>query len=202
MIARKQAEELILGVSRVPAFGPVILFGAGGVAVEVMDDTAIALPPLDDVLAGDLIDRTRIGRLLAGYRDRKPANRRAIGLALIGLSQMIIDFPCIASVDINPLLADSEGVIALDARIEIKPHDIERVGPNADLVIRPYPSWLGNGRRTWESGLSFETDQTEGCFTLSSLSCKAVARRHPLAFPRTAKKLSGPDAAPAHPTRL
>ena len=140
MIARKQAEELILGVSRDPAFGPVILFGSGGVAVEVMGDTAIALPPLDDVLAGDLIDRTRVGRLLAGYRDRKPADLRAISLALNGLSQMIVDFPCIVSVDINPLLADSEGVIALDARIEIEPQDVERVGPNPELAIRPYPS--------------------------------------------------------------
>jgi acetyltransferase len=139
MIARKHALELILGVSRDPILGPVILFGAGGVAVEVTDDTAIALPPLDDVLAGDLIDRTRIGRLLAGYRDRKPADRRAIGLALNGLSQMIIDFPCIVSMDINPLLADSEGVIALDARIEIEPTDVDRPGPNPDLALRPYP---------------------------------------------------------------
>ena len=108
MVVRKQAQELILGMSRDPIFGPVILFGAGGVAVEVMDDTAIALPPLDDVLAGDLIERTRIGRLLAGFRDRKPADRAAIVSALNGLSQMIVDFPCIVSMDINPLLADAE----------------------------------------------------------------------------------------------
>ena len=165
MIVRKQAQELILGVSRDPVFGPVILFGAGGVAVEVMDDTAIALPPLDDVLAGDLIDRTRIGRLLAGFRDRKPADRGAISLALNGLSQMIVDFPCIASVDINPLLADSEGVIALDARIEIEPQDVERVGPNPTLRsgrIRPVGQETSNlesrslicgrsGRRTFRS---------------------------------------------------
>ena len=78
MVVRKQAQELILGMNRDPIFGPTILFGAGGVAVEVMDDTAIALPPLDDVLAGDLIERTRIGRLLAGFRDRQPADRGAI----------------------------------------------------------------------------------------------------------------------------
>ena len=110
MVVRKHAQELILGMSRDPIFGPAILFGAGGVAVEVMDDTAIALPPLDDVLAGDLIERTRIGRLLAGFRDRKPADRKAIAAALNGLSQMIVDFPCIVSIDINPLLADAEGV--------------------------------------------------------------------------------------------
>lgn len=140
MIHRKHAQELILGISRDPVFGPVVLFGAGGVAVEIMDDTAIALPPLDDVLAGDLIARTRIGRLLAGFRDRQPADSMAIRRAFCGLSRMIVDFPCIIAMDINPLLADSDGVIALDARIEIDPAAVERAGPNADLAIRPYPA--------------------------------------------------------------
>lgn len=140
MVVRKQAQELILGVSRDPIFGPVLLFGAGGVAVEVMDDTAIALPPLDDVLAGDLIGQTRIGRLLAGFRDRKPADRQAIVAALNGLSQMVVDFPCLVSMDINPLLADTAGVIALDARIEIEPERVEEPGPNLALAIRPYPT--------------------------------------------------------------
>jgi acetyltransferase len=140
MVVRNRAQELILGMSRDPVFGPAVLFGAGGVAVEVMDDTAIALPPLDDVLAGDLIDRTRIGRLLAGFRDRAPADRAAIQAALGGLSQMIVDFPCIAAMDINPLLADADGVVALDARIEIEPGRVEESGPNQDLAIRPYPA--------------------------------------------------------------
>jgi acetyltransferase len=140
MVVRRQAQELILGMSRDPIFGPVILFGAGGVAVEVMDDTAIALPPLDDVLAGDLIERTRIGRLLAGFRDRKAADRVAISAALNAISQMVVDFPCIVGMDINPLLADADGVMALDARIEIDPADVEKPGPNPDLAIRPYPS--------------------------------------------------------------
>jgi acetyltransferase len=140
MVVRRKAQELIVGMSRDPIFGPVILFGAGGVAVEVMDDTAVALPPLDDVLAGDLIERTRIGRLLAGFRDREPADRRAIASALNGLSQMIVDFPCIVSVDINPLLADAEGVMALDARIEIDPEAVGEQGPNPALAIRPYPA--------------------------------------------------------------
>src|SRR5690606_16775739 len=117
----RHAQELILGMSLDPIFGPVILFGAGGIAVEVMKDTAIALPPMDDVLAGDLIERTRIGRLLAGFRDRKPADRAAIVRALIGLSQLVVDFPCLIGVDINPLLVDADGAIALDARIEIDP---------------------------------------------------------------------------------
>ena len=140
MVIRKRAHELILGVSRDPIFGPVVLFGAGGVAVEVMDDTAIALPPLDNVLSGDLIDRTRIGRLLAGFRDRPAADREAIGRALNALSQMIVDFPCIVAMDINPLLADEQGVMALDARIEFDPARVDEAGPNPDLAIRPYPT--------------------------------------------------------------
>lgn len=140
MVVRPQAQELILGVSRDPVFGPTILFGAGGIGVEVMDDTAVALPPLDDVLASDLIERTRIGRLLAGFRNRKPADRKAIVAALNGLSQMIVDFPCIVSADINPLLADADGVVAIDARIEIDPDAVEQEGPNPALAIRPYPS--------------------------------------------------------------
>lgn len=145
MIVRKGAQELILGVGSDPIFGPTVLFGAGGTAVEVLDDTAIALPPLDSVLAGDLIARTRIGRLLAGYRDRPPADRDAIVRALNGLSQLVVDFPCIVSMDVNPLLADSEGVIALDARIEIEPEQVERPSPNPALAIRPYPAaWEKN----------------------------------------------------------
>lgn len=145
MVVRKHAQELILGMSRDPIFGPAILFGAGGVAVETVDDTAIALPPLDDVLAGDLIQRTRIGRLLGGFRDRRPADHAAMVAALNGLSQMIVDFPCIMSMDINPLLADADGVIALDARIEIEPERVDETGPNSALAIRPYPSgWSSN----------------------------------------------------------
>lgn len=140
MVVLAHAQELILGMNLDPMFGPVILFGAGGTAVEVVNDTAIALPPLDDVLAGDLIDTTRIARLLAGYRDRRPANRSAITAALNGLSQMIVDFPCLVSLDVNPLLADAEGVIALDARIEIDPRRVDEPAPNPALAIRPYPS--------------------------------------------------------------
>ncbi|EKF18265.1 bifunctional acetate--CoA ligase family protein/GNAT family N-acetyltransferase [Nitratireductor pacificus] len=149
MVVRKHAHELILGVSQDPIFGPVVLFGAGGTSVEVVDDTAIALPPLDDVLAGDLIDSTRIGKLLAGYRDRAPADRAAIAGALNAMSRMIVDFPCIKGMDINPLLADSDGVVALDARIEIEPEEIDRQGPNPDLAIRPYPDG-------WEKDVDLE----------------------------------------------
>jgi len=140
MIVRKGAHELVLGIGRDEIFGPTLLFGAGGTAVEVVRDTAVALPPLDSVLAGDLIDSTRISRLLAGYRDSPPTDRTAIIGALNAVSQLVVDFPCIAAMDINPLLADGSDVIALDARIEIDPTAVEVPGPNPALAIRPYPS--------------------------------------------------------------
>ena len=101
---------------------------------------ATGLAPLDDVLAGDLIDRTRIGKLLAGYRNEAPADRAAIIKALTGLSQLTADFPAITAIDINPLLADAAGAVALDARVEIDPRRLGLKRPNPDLAVRPYPS--------------------------------------------------------------
>ena len=95
----------------------MILFGHGGTAVEVLADRAVALPPLNRVLAAELVARTRVARLLAGYRDHPPARLDAIYDVLIALSQMLADLPELAELDINPLLADADGVIALDARV-------------------------------------------------------------------------------------
>ena len=135
MIHRPGAESLIIGLSTDPQFGPVLVFGAGGTAVEVMRDTATGLVPLDGLLAGDMIDRTRIGLLLKGYRDVKPADRQAIIGAMLGLSQLAVDCPAIIAADINPLLADALGVVALDARIEIDLALIDTRGPNPGLVF-------------------------------------------------------------------
>jgi acetyltransferase len=140
MVVRPGARELIAGLSTDPGFGPVVVFGAGGTSVEVVDDTATGLVPLDEVLAGDLIDRTRVGKVLAGYRDVPPANRNAIVATLVALSQLAIDFPTITSIDINPLLVDANGVIALDARIEIDAAHIAVPAPNPSAAIRPYPA--------------------------------------------------------------
>lgn len=142
MVRRPQAQELILGVGRDKVFGPVILFGAGGVAVEILGDTAMALPPLDASLAAELVGRTRVGRLLAGFRGRPPADAGALHGALVALSHMVEDFPALRALDVNPLLADADGVIALDARIEFAPDELDRPTPNPDMAIRPYPaSW-------------------------------------------------------------
>ncbi|MGB7540746.1 MAG: acetate--CoA ligase family protein, partial [Burkholderiales bacterium] len=139
MIRRSGAHELIAGLTTDPVFGPVILFGQGGTAAEVVADTAMALPPLNLVLAQELVGRTRVARLLAGYRERPPADALAIQLTLVKLAQLAADLPEIAELDINPLLADAEGVIALDARIKVV---APGTGGTDRFVIRPYPKEL------------------------------------------------------------
>jgi len=137
MVRRPQALELIIGSHVDPLFGPVILFGHGGTAVEVVADRAVALPPLNEPLARALIQRTRIARLLAGWRDVPPADQAAVVQVLTTLSQLLADEPRIAEIDINPLLADAQGVIALDARVRVS---ASAPGGAARFAVRPYPS--------------------------------------------------------------
>ncbi len=140
MIQRPQAHELLIGMSVDDTFGPLVMFGAGGTSVEVVADTSIAIPPLDHNLAHALIGRTRIARLLAGYRNRKPADVDAIADALVKLSSLICRHPEIREIDVNPLLADADGVMALDARIRLAD---ETADPRQPLVIKPYPAaWV------------------------------------------------------------
>lgn len=131
------AHELIVGVHRDAVFGPTVLFGKGGVEVEVVRDSAIALPPLNSVLALDLISQTRVYDLLRGYRDRPAADLEAIQRVLERVGQLSLDLPEVAELDINPLLAGAVGVIALDARIRIEPAE-DATRP----AIRPYPDHL------------------------------------------------------------
>jgi len=139
MVRRPRALELIIGASIDPLFGPVLLFGAGGTAVEVVADRAVALPPLNAPLARELIGRTRIARLLQGWRDVPAADIDAIVDVLMALSQLLADEPRIAEIDINPLLADADGVIALDARVRV---DAGAPGGAAHFAIQPYPAAL------------------------------------------------------------
>lgn len=133
------AHELIVGAATDPLFGPVVLFGQGGVAVEVIRDRAVALPPLNMVLARELVSRTRISKLLAGYDYRPPADMTAIYLTLMKVSHMIADIPEIKELDINPLFADNSSVLAVDARMRVEPAPM----PDAKrLAIRPYPGEL------------------------------------------------------------
>jgi acetyltransferase len=148
MIRRDNAVELIAGIAVDPTFGPIVLFGQGGVAVEVVADKAVALPPLNPVLARDLISRTRVSRMLAGYRNRAAVDVRALEQTLVRVSQLAVDFAEIVELDINPLLADRSGVLALDARVHIEPATAKSIDR---LAIRPYPAeleeWVEFGTR-------------------------------------------------------
>ena len=119
MIRRRQAHEVFAGIASDPTFGTMLMFGAGGTAIEVLRDKAIALPPINSAIASQMILQTRISRLLAGYRDVVGADVQAIERVLFALSEMAMTLPAIAELDINPLLANAEGVIALDARVVV-----------------------------------------------------------------------------------
>ena len=141
MVLRQKARELILGLADDPTFGTVVVFGRGGTAVEIINDKALALPPLDLQLAHDLIERTRVSRLLRAYRDVPAVKPDAVALVLVKLAQMAADIPGIRELDINPLLADEAGALAVDARVAVG--SVERKfggsGP-ANFAVRPYPS--------------------------------------------------------------
>jgi acetyltransferase len=145
MIRRPRAHELILGMSVDRTFGPLMMFGAGGTAVEVLRDTAHGLPPLDLNLALDMMQRTRVWRLLQGYRDCPAVDVNLIAEALVRLSYLAARHPEIREIDINPLLADAQGIIALDARVRVE------IGqePRVPMAIRPYPT-------RWEADTQFE----------------------------------------------
>jgi acetyltransferase len=139
MVRRTHAQELIVGSSIDPVFGPVILFGQGGTAVEVMADRAVALPPLNTPLAQALVARTRVARLLAGWRDTPPADQAALHGVLVALSQLLAQVAQIAELDINPLIVNFEGVLALDARIRVS---AQQPAGAANFAIKPYPAEL------------------------------------------------------------
>ena len=141
MVVQPKARELILGIADDPTFGTVIVFGRGGTAVEIINDKALALPPLDLQLARDLIERTRVSRLLRAYRDVPAVKQDAVAMVLVKLAQMAADIPEIRELDINPLLADQTGVQAVDARVVVG--QVARKFPGsgpANFAVRPYPS--------------------------------------------------------------
>jgi acetyltransferase len=130
--------ELIVGSSTDPQFGPVLLFGSGGQLVELFRDRALGLPPLTTTLARRMIERTKISGALGGIRGRRPIDTAALEELLVRFSLLVAEQRRIAEIDINPLLASPERLIALDARIVLHPPDTD----DADLprlAIRPYP---------------------------------------------------------------
>jgi acetyltransferase len=139
MVRRAHTHELIAGIHVDALFGPVVLFGQGGVVVDAAGDTALALPPLNLHLARELIAGTRIARLLEPLRGQPGADLDALALTLVKVAQLAADCAALHELDINPLLAGPDGVIALDARVRIAPAAGEGA---ARLAIRPYPSEL------------------------------------------------------------
>lgn len=131
--------ELILGSSTDPQFGPVMVFGLGGALVEVLRDQAYALPPLTTTLARRLMERTQILAALQGTRGRKPVNLDALEELLVRFSQLVVENPRIAEVEINPLLASPQRIVALDARVILHPANIKDAALPRP-AIRPYPS--------------------------------------------------------------
>lgn len=141
MVVKPNGRELMVGVTTDAVFGPVITFGAGGVLVEVLGDRAVALPPLNGFLVKDMIQRTRIARLLGAFRHMPPVDLAALESVLLRVSEMVCALPWIKEMDINPLIVDEHGACAVDARIVV-----DYLQPSADryahMAIHPYPTHL------------------------------------------------------------
>jgi acetyltransferase len=153
-MARLDGYELIVGSSVDPQFGPVLLFGSGGQLVEVYRDRALALPPLTTTLARRMMERTRVYEALKGVRGRAPVNLGELEKLLVRFSRLVVEQPWVRELDINPLLASPERLLALDARVVL--HDPET--PEEDLpqpAIRPYPV-----QYVWEEELKDGTPVT------------------------------------------
>ena len=139
-MVKKRGYEVIVGAKTDPLFGPVILFGMGGIGVELFKDFSIGLPPLNQTLVRRLMEETKVYQLLKGYRNVPPANLKLLEELIVRFSQLLIDFPQLKEVDINPLLIDENDASIIDARIVIDREKIfQKLEPHQHLVISPYP---------------------------------------------------------------
>ncbi|MDD4911994.1 MAG: bifunctional acetate--CoA ligase family protein/GNAT family N-acetyltransferase [Sideroxydans sp.] len=141
MIMKRNGRELMIGVTTDPVFGPVITFGAGGTAVEIMGDRAVALPPLNTFLVKELIQDTRIAKMLGAFRNMAPANMEALEDVLLRVSEMVCELPLLKEMDINPLILDETGALAADARIVVEYRQASE-DRYAHMAIYPYPTHL------------------------------------------------------------
>jgi len=140
MLSSAEGIEVIVGAKKDPVFGSVMMVGAGGITAEVLGDRALELPPLNDRLARRMLESLRIRPLLHGFRGRRAVNIDRLIEVLMRFSYLISENPCIAELDVNPLLVTSDGAIALDARVILDPTAVgARSRPYAHLAIRPYP---------------------------------------------------------------
>jgi acetyltransferase len=153
MIERPGAIELIAGMTTDPTFGPVILFGQGGTAVEIVKDESLELPPINTTLARALVERTRVARLLKGYRDRRPSDIDGVVDVIIQISRIVADHAEVVELDINPLLCDPSGVMAVDGRVRVRQSSASL---RTRMAIRPYPQQFEGVIRTAD-GSSYAT---------------------------------------------
>jgi acetyltransferase len=142
MVVRPHGRELIVGLAHDPTFGPVINFGMGGIAVEVFRDSAVAVPPLNAFLARDLISRTRVAKMLDAFRGAPAVDLDKVIEVLLRVSELACEIPAVSELDINPLLADEHGVIALDARVVVTNGPLVADATFSHLAIHPYPRGL------------------------------------------------------------
>ena len=141
MIMKRNGRELMIGVTTDPAFGPVITFGAGGTTVEIMGDRAVALPPLNTFLVKELINDTRIAKMLGKFRNMAPANMEALEDVLLRVSEMVCELPLLKEMDINPLILDENGALAADARVVVE-YRQATADRYSHMAIYPYPTHL------------------------------------------------------------
>jgi acetyltransferase len=146
MVRRAHGRELMVGVIRDPVFGPAIVFGTGGTAVEVHRDRAVALPPLNRFLIADMIRGTRVAQLLGPFRRMPPGDMAALERILLRGSELVCELPELAELDINPQIADAEGAVAVDARAVLRPGAPQR-DRYGHMAIHPYPAHLVG---TWQ----------------------------------------------------
>ncbi|MGE0557950.1 MAG: GNAT family N-acetyltransferase [Burkholderiales bacterium] len=152
MVVRPNGRELMVGVIRDAVFGPAIAFGAGGIAVEVHRDRAVALPPLNAWLVSELIRGTRVAKLLGPFRKMPPVNMEALESILLRVSEMVCELPWLEELDINPLIVDETGAIVADARVVVGEH-VPVHGPYGHMAIHPYPSRLVSSWQTADGEL-------------------------------------------------
>jgi len=138
-MVQMEGYELILGSSIDAQFGPVLLFGMGGQLVEVFKDRALALPPLNTTLARRFMEQTQIFKALQGVRGRKPVDLARLERLLVRFSQLVLDLPVIQEIDINPLVASADGLLALDARVVLFPESTD-MASIPKPTIRAYPT--------------------------------------------------------------
>ncbi len=143
MLKKVNGRELMVGVIRDEVFGPTLSFGAGGTAVEVLKDRAVALPPLNEFIAREQIKQTRVAKLLEAFRNLPPVDVKMIEAVLLRVSAMVCELPHIRELDINPLIADEEGAMAVDARVVVDYHS-PTAGRYDHMAIHPYPSHLSS----------------------------------------------------------